>query len=186
MAEHIICQQIGRHLKPPFPGVRGSTFISPRQESMFKYMEPPKNLRWTSPLLGARHPPCSVHHHQYFPLLSTRPISPNNAAHGTVQRDSVDNKASLFFFSFSHTFTFQLLDKPWSQVSSLLPPGSCLRFLSRIGFSNPTARRFFDRMMLTHALALSASQFVHKKKSQRIYTSMHSVGHETDLYQARG
>ena len=143
MAEHIICQQIGRHLKPPFPGVRGSTFISPRQESMFKYMEPPKNLRWTSPLLGARHPPCSVHHHQYFPLLSTRPISPNNAAHGTVQRDSVDNKASLFFFSFSHTFTFQLLDKPWSQVSSLLPPGSCLRFLSRIGFNDPTARRFF-------------------------------------------
>ena len=39
--------------------------------------------------------------------------------------------------------TFQLLDRPWSQVSSLLPPGSCLHFLSRIGFSNPTARRFF-------------------------------------------
>ena len=28
-----------------------------------------------------------------------------------------------FFFFFSHTFSFvQLLDKPWSQVSSLLPP----------------------------------------------------------------
>ena len=26
-----------------------------------------------------------------------------------------------FFFFFSHTFTFQLLDKPWSQVSSLSP-----------------------------------------------------------------
>ena len=26
------------------------------------------------------------------------------------------------------TFTFQLLDKPWSQVSFLLPPGSCLQF----------------------------------------------------------
>ena len=84
----------------------------------------------------------------------------------------------FFFFFFSHTFTFQLLDKPWSQVSSLLPPGSCLQFLSRIRFSNPTARRFFHRMMLTHALALSASQFVHKKKSQRIYTSMHSSGLE--------
>ena len=48
----------------------------------------------------------------------------------------------LFFF-FSHTFAFQLLDKPWSQVSSLLLPGSCLQFVSRIGFSNPTARRFF-------------------------------------------
>ena len=34
------------------------------------------------------------------------------------------------------------------------------------------------RMLLAHALALSASQFVHKKKSQRIYTSMHSAGLE--------
>ena len=82
---------------------------------------------------------------------------------------------------FSHTSTFQLLDnKPWSQVSSLLPPGSCLQFLSRIGFSNPTARRFsIECLLLTHALALSASLFVHKKKSQRIYTSsMHSAGLE--------
>ena len=34
-----------------------------------------------------------------------------------------------------------LLDKPWSHLSSLLPPGTCLPFLSRIGFSIPTARR---------------------------------------------
>ena len=47
-----------------------------------------------------------------------------------------------FFFFVSSHFTFQLLGKPWSQVSSLLPPGSCLQFLSRMGFSNPTARRF--------------------------------------------
>ena len=32
----------------------------------------------------------------------------------------------------------------------------------------------FHRVLLTHALALSAGQFVHKKKSPRIYTSMHS------------
>ena len=36
----------------------------------------------------------------------------------------------------------------------------------------------FHRVFLTHALALSASQFVHKKKSQRIFTSMHSAGLE--------
>ena len=36
----------------------------------------------------------------------------------------------------------------------------------------------FRRLLLTHALALTASQFVHKKKSQRIYTSMHSAGLE--------
>ena len=49
----------------------------------------------------------------------------------------------FFAFLFSHTCTFQFLDKPWSQVLSLLPPGSCLQCLSRIGFSNPTARRLF-------------------------------------------
>ena len=32
----------------------------------------------------------------------------------------------------------------------------------------------FHRVLLPYALALSASQFVRKKKSRRIYTSMHS------------
>ena len=32
------------------------------------------------------------------------------------------------------------------------------------------------RVLLTQALALSASQFVHEKKSPRIFTSMHSAG----------
>ena len=36
----------------------------------------------------------------------------------------------------------------------------------------------FHRVLLTHALALSASQFVHKKKSPRFCTSMHSGGFE--------
>ena len=36
----------------------------------------------------------------------------------------------------------------------------------------------FHRAMLTHALVLSASRLVHKKKSQRIYSSMHSAGLE--------
>ena len=36
----------------------------------------------------------------------------------------------------------------------------------------------FHRVLLTHALTLSASQFVHKKKSPRIYTSIHSGGFE--------
>ena len=34
------------------------------------------------------------------------------------------------------------------------------------------------RVLLTHALALSASQFVRKKKPPQIYTSMHSGGFE--------
>ena len=36
----------------------------------------------------------------------------------------------------------------------------------------------FHLVLLTHALALSASQFVLKKKSPRIYASMHSGGFE--------
>ena len=36
----------------------------------------------------------------------------------------------------------------------------------------------FHRTLLTHALALSASQLERKKKPQRIYTSMHSAGLE--------
>ena len=36
----------------------------------------------------------------------------------------------------------------------------------------------FHRVLLPHALAVSANQFVRKKKSPRIYTSMHSGGFE--------
>ena len=36
----------------------------------------------------------------------------------------------------------------------------------------------FHRVLLTNALALSTSQFVHKKESQRIHTNMHSAGLE--------
>ena len=52
----------------------------------------------------------------------------------------------LLYIYFGLTFTFQLLDKLWSQVSSLLPPGTCLQFLTRIGFSIPTARRFSSKV----------------------------------------
>ena len=85
-----------------------------------------------------------------------------------------------FFFRslFFHTFTFQLLDKPWSQVSSLLPPGFCLQFFIAHRVQQSHCPSIFRRVLLTHALALSASQVVHKKKSQCIYTSMHSAGLE--------
>ena len=35
---------------------------------------------------------------------------------------------------FCDTFSFQVFDEQCSHVSSHLPPGSCLQFLSRIGF----------------------------------------------------
>ena len=80
---------------------------------------------------------------------------------------------------FSHTSTFQLLDKSWSQVSSLLPP----RFLPSIFIAHRVQQSdcssIFHRGVLpTHALALSASQSARKKKSPRLYTSTHSEGFE--------
>ena len=81
------------------------------------------------------------------------------------------------FFSFSHTSTFQLLDKPWSQVSSLLP--QVLAFICiahRV--KQPHCSSIVHRVLLTHALALSASQFMRKKEPPQIYTSMHSGGFE--------
>ena len=51
---------------------------------------------------------------------------------------------SIISFFFHTTSTFQLLDKPWSQVPSLLPPRSRLQFLSRIGPRNPTDRLIVD------------------------------------------
>ena len=51
---------------------------------------------------------------------------------------------------------------------------SPLRFLPSIFI----AHRVQQSHWLTHALALSASQFVPKKKSARIYPSMHSAGLE--------
>ena len=91
-----------------------------------------------------------------------------------------DHVTTLFFFS--HTFTFQLLDKPWSQVGVVPPPP---RFLPSIFIAHRVQQShcssIFHRLLLTHALELSASQFVHKKKSQRIYirvNNMHSAGLE--------
>ena len=83
---------------------------------------------------------------------------------------------TIFFFL--HTSTCQLLDKPWSQESSLLPP----RFFPSIFIAHRVQQShcssILHRVSLTHALELSARQFVHKKKSPRIYTNMHSAGLE--------
>ena len=70
------------------------------------------------------------------------------------------------------------MDKLWSQVSSLLPPGSCLQFFIAHRVQQFHYSSIFHQVLLTHALALSASQFVLKKKSPRIHTSMHSGGLE--------
>ena len=79
-----------------------------------------------------------------FVLLCLKPRTPVPASIILVLLWPItQHVANSFIFFFSHTSTFQLPDKPWPWVSSLLPPGSCLQLISRKGFSSPTARRFF-------------------------------------------
>ena len=97
---------------------------------------------------------------------------------------SVSHMASLlnllglfFFFFFAH---FYSPASGQAVVTGVVP--SPPRFLPSIfiahGVQHSHCSSIFHRVLLTHALALSASQFVHMKNSQRMYTSMHSAGLE--------
>ena len=77
------------------------------------------------------------------------------------------------------TFTFQLnsskvftlsdlLDKLSSQVSTFLPLGTSLHFCRAKGSAFPLLVDF-HRMLLTHALGLSAHHFLSMKKCLRVY-----------------
>ena len=83
----------------------------------------------------------------------------------------------IFFFFFSH---FYFPASGHAVVTSVVP--SPPRFLPSIFIAHkvqrPHCSSMFHRVLLTHALAFSASQFVPKKKSPRIYTNMHSGGFE--------
>ena len=89
--------------------------------------------------------------------------------------------AALFF---SHFFFFAHFYFPASgqAVDTGVVPSP--RFLPSIFIAHRVQQShcssIFHRMLLrvTHALALSATRFVHKKMSPRIYTSMHSGGFE--------
>ena len=98
-------------------------------------------------------------------------------------RFSLFEKLFLFFRFFlcpTHLLSSLSGQAVWSQVvSSLLPPGWFLPstlIAHRVQQSHCSS--IFHRVFLTHALALSARQFEHKKKSPRIHTSMHSGGFE--------
>ena len=84
------------------------------------------------------------------------------------------------------TCTFQLLDKLWSQVSSL-PPGTCLQFLSRVGFSIPTARRLSSNVANSRFRAFRESVWAQEKIPTDLYE--YALGgtrtHEIDLPYSR-
>ena len=72
------------------------------------------------------------------------------------------------------------MDKLWSQISSLLPAGKCLRFYRAEGLAFPTLVDF-HRTLRTRALALSANQLSLQAKvpiMTSTINSMHSGGLE--------
>ena len=87
---------------------------------------------------------------------------------------------SFFFFVFFFLAHFHFPASGQAVVTGVVP--SPPRFLPSIFIAHRVQQShcssIFHRVLLTHALALSASQFVHKKKSRRFYTSMHSAGLE--------
>ena len=84
------------------------------------------------------------------------------------------------FFLFFHTL---ILSSFWTSRGHRcrpfsFPPGSRLQFIIAHRVQQTHCSSILRRVLLTHALALSASQIVHNKKSPRSYTSMHSGGFE--------
>ena len=68
-------------------------------------------------------------------------------------------------FFFSHFYSPASRQKPWSQVSSFLPPGFCLQFFIPHGVQQSHCSSIFHRVLLTHALALSAQVKMCTRKS---------------------
>ena len=100
---------------------------------------------------------------------------------GSLRAANTACASSATLKTHTHTSTFQPLDKPWSQVSPLLPPTRFLPFIfiahGRVHQSHCSSN--FHRVLLTHALALSAQlNLCTQEKIPMNYTSMHSAGLE--------
>ena len=87
----------------------------------------------------------------------------------------------FFFFFFFVGEGILLLSSFWTSRGHRCRP-FFPRFLPSIFIAHRLQQShcssIFHRVLLTHALALSAGKFVRQKKSPRIYTSMHSWGFE--------
>ena len=110
----------------------------------------------------------------------TYQIQENTSQH---QHSNISNRymvRSLLFwvcFCFAH---FYVPASGQAVVTGVIRPPP--RFLPSIFIAHRVQQShcssIVHRVLLTHALAFSASQFVHRKKSPRIYTNMHSGGFE--------
>ena len=127
---------------------------------------------------------CERHTPPIPPPLLTHDSSTRNysAPHrtpgpGIDHAPSTPTVVSVVFFFFAHfcfTASGQAVD---TGVVPFPPPFLPSIFVAR-KVQHSQCSSIFHRVLLTHALALSASQFVNKKKSPRIFTSMHSGGFE--------
>ena len=107
-----------------------------------------------------------------FVSLKSNPVVTKQAEN----KNRLDGRKRVPFFYHHFCFPAQLvggstlsdlLDKSWSQVSSLLPSGMCLHFYRAWGSAFPPLVDY-HRMLLLNALALSANQFLCKKKSLQL------------------
>ena len=105
-------------------------------------------------------------------------LKPDETKKKCIERGEISIKFILFFFFFCAHFHFPASGQ--AVVTGVIP--SPPRFLPSILIAHRAQQSrcssLVHRVLLTHALPLSASQFVHKKKSQRIHASMHSAGLE--------
>ena len=110
-------------------------------------------------------------------MFKTQPPYPSPLVVATKNLSTNAYVYDHFFFFFSH-FYFPASGQAVVTGVVPFPP----RFLPSIFIAHRVQQShcssIFHRVWLTHALALSVSQFVHKKKSQRIHTRMHSAGLE--------
>ena len=83
----------------------------------------------------------------------------------------------LFIYFWLHTNTFQLLDKPWSQVSSLLPPVLVFNFYRAQGSAIPLLVDFSSSVANSRSRAFRKS-ICAQEKIPGIDTSMRSGGLE--------
>ena len=87
----------------------------------------------------------------------------------------IDYRLKYFCF-LTHIFYFSLPASGQAVVTGVVPSPRPPRFLPSFFIAHRVHQQsrcssIFHRVLLTHALALSASQFVRKKKSPQIYTS---------------
>ena len=82
-------------------------------------------------------------------------------------------ESSLLFSSLSRGFTLSgfLLDEPWSQVSSLFPPGTCLHLFIAPGAAFPLLvdfHRIYQVATINSRFRASRFFFFREKKSLRV------------------